>query len=261
MTEFKYVGAELELFADVHNWKSYWSGKLRPFIDGDVLEVGAGLGANTSYLDARKQGRWVCLEPDAQLVDQLARNLAQTNRSRGYEAVAGTIKSLEQKQKFDTIIYIDVLEHIENDCEELKNATALLRAGGRVIVLAPAHQLLFTPFDAAIGHFRRYNRAMLRGISPPGLRLEKLIYLDSAGLILSTANLLLLRQSMPTRSQLHIWDRWFIPISRVLDPCLFHAVGKSIVAVWRHESDGDTKIPGANKLPRQRPSTPENSAV
>jgi hypothetical protein len=54
---------------------------------------------------------------------------------------------------------------------------------------AGAHQRLFSPFDAAIGHFRRYNRSTLRNISPPGLRLERLRYLDSFGLIASAANL------------------------------------------------------------------------
>ena len=235
MTDFKYVGAELELFAEVHNWKSYWSRRLRPFIAGDVLEAGAGIGANTPYLDANRLGRWVCLEPDAKLISQLTGNLAPPGGSRRYEAIAGTIGSLDASRLFDTIVYIDVLEHIENDREELEVATALLRVGGRIIVLAPAHPWLFTAFDAAIGHFRRYNRAMLRGISPSGMRLEQLFYLDSAGLALSTANRLLLRQSMPTRSQLRIWDRWVIPVSRVLDRCLFNAVGKSIVAVWRRE--------------------------
>lgn len=233
MTDFKYVGSELELFADVHNWKSYWSRRIRPFIAGDVLEVGAGIGSNTPFLDPRRQGRWVCLEPDAQLVAQLSRNLAQLESPREYEAVAGTIGSQIGRRPFDTVVYIDVLEHIENDREELGNAASILRAGGRIVVLAPAHQSLFTPFDAAIGHFRRYNRAMFRAIAPPGLHLEQLFYLDCAGLLLSAANRLLLRQSMPTRAQLQVWDRWFIPVSRILDPCFFHRLGKSIVAVWR----------------------------
>lgn len=76
---------------------------------------------------------------------------------------------------------------------------------------------------------------MLRRISPPSLSLERLFYLDSAGLFLSSANRLLLRQSMPTKTQLRIWDRWAIPISRVLDRCLGNSVGKSIVGIWRRE--------------------------
>jgi hypothetical protein len=74
---------------------------------------------------------------------------------------------------------------------------------------------------------------MLRRISPPDLRLEFLFYLDSAGLLLSSANRLLLRQSMPTKMQLRFWDKFAVPISRVLDRLLLGSAGKSIVGIWR----------------------------
>ena len=233
-SDFRYVGSELELFAGARNWKSYWSSRVRPFITGDTLEVGAGIGANTPFLDRGGNRRWVCLEPDRLLTSQLTSNLARSTAHREYEVICGTVRSLEAGQ-FDTIIYIDVLEHIEDDCGELAAAGALLRSGGRLIVLSPAHQRLFTPFDAAIGHVRRYDRSMLRSISPPELRLEQVWYLDSAGLALSAANRLFLHQSMPTKAQIAFWDRVVIPVSRVLDRCLWGSLGKTIVGVWRRE--------------------------
>jgi SAM-dependent methyltransferase len=232
MSEFKYVGSELDLFASVWNWKSYWSGQIKPFLIGDVLEVGAGIGSNTELLDPGGSSRWVCLEPDPQLVAALIQKLKEKEAGRRHEAVCGTLQSLAGQQ-FDTIIYIDVLEHIENDREELIAAASHLKPGGRVIVLSPAHQNLFTPFDAAIGHFRRYNRSMLQAISPPGLHLERMRYLDAIGLFASSANRLFLQQSMPTKAQLGFWDGWMVPISRVLDPFFFYSIGKSIVAIWQ----------------------------
>jgi SAM-dependent methyltransferase len=228
MSEFKYVGSELELFAAASNWKAYWSRQLRPFLRGDILEVGAGIGSNTRFLHLEGAGRWVCLEPDPKLNAQLAKNFGEVS---AYETVRGTLEALAD-QKFDTIIYIDVLEHIIDDRRELNKAASHLRAGGHLIVLSPAHQLLFSAFDAAIGHFRRYNRRMLRTITPAGLRLERMRYLDSAGVILSTANVLLLRQSMPTEDQLRVWDSWLVPVSRVLDRLFFYRIGKTILAVW-----------------------------
>lgn len=236
MIDFQYVGSELELFAAVHNWKSYWSSRLRPYVTGDVLEVGAGIGANTPYLDTQENGRWVCLEPDPRLIKQLARNLSPQRNLCEREVVCGTVQSLEAGQKFDTIIYVDVLEHIKNDREELETAASLLRAGGRIIVLSPAHEWLFTAFDTAIGHFRRYNRAKMRTMSPESMHLEQLIYIDSMGLALSAANLLFLHQSMPTKAQLRFWDRCIVPVSRVLDRCFLDRVGKTIVGIWQLES-------------------------
>jgi SAM-dependent methyltransferase len=231
MTEFKYVGSELDLFAAVRHWKSYWSAEMRQFIKGDVLEVGAGIGSNARYLDTGQLGRFVCLEPDTQLVGRLEDELR--SGARKYEAVCGTLESLPAGEQFDTICYIDVLEHIEDDRAELNRAAAHLRPGGRVIVLSPAHQWLFTPFDAAIGHFRRYTRTMVTAISPQGVELESCRYLDSIGLAASVANLCFLKQSMPTRQQLHFWDTFIVPTSRVTDRLLRHSIGKTIVAVWR----------------------------
>jgi SAM-dependent methyltransferase len=232
MGEFKYVGSELDLFANVVNWKSYWSRQIRPFLTGDVLEVGAGIGSNTQFLDPEGPGQLTCLEPDPQLVAQLDRKLRETKSGRAYKVICGTMQSLND-QTYDTIVYVDVLEHIENDREELNKAASLLRSGGRLIILSPAHQRLFSPFDAAIGHFRRYDRRMLQTITPASLQLERMRYLDCVGVFTSTANLLFLRQSMPTRSQLRFWDSWIVPISRVLDRFFFYSIGKSIIAIWQ----------------------------
>jgi hypothetical protein len=128
--------------------------------------------------------------------------------------------------------YIDVLEHIDDDHSELKAAAAKLKVGGRLIVLAPAHQRLFTPFDQSVGHFRRYNRNMMRDAAPPELKVERIFYLDSVGLLASLANKLFLKQSMPTKEQLHVWDSWMIPVSRVIDPLLFRSIGKTVVGIW-----------------------------
>jgi SAM-dependent methyltransferase len=234
--QFAYVGSELDLFAEVHNWKAYWSGLVQPYIHGDVLEVGAGLGANTRLLSKqRSESRWVCLEPDSGLSTQTAARLADLNGVRNYEIVCGTMAAIPDEPAFDTIIYIDVLEHIEDDAGEMRAAALRLRPNGHIIVLSPAHQWLFTPFDAAIGHFRRYNKASLRSTTPPGTTLNKLFYVDVVGIAASATNRLFLQQSLPQKSQLATWDRWMIPVSRVVDPLIGRTLGKSIIGVWRKQ--------------------------
>jgi SAM-dependent methyltransferase len=233
MSDFHYVGSELDLFAAAETWKSYWSQRISPYLAGDVLEAGAGIGANTGFLSSKATGRWVCLEPDPKLVAQLNENLAQMKQPVVYEHICGTLQTLDADQTFDTIVYIDVLEHIEDDAAELKCASAHLRPRGKIIVLSPAHQWLFTPFDAAIGHFRRYNRASLSKVSPPELKLESIFYLDACGIAASAANQLFLRQSMPTKAQIALWNKWIVPASRVVDPILGYSLGKSIVGIWQ----------------------------
>ena len=185
-------------------------------------------------MDQGGPGRWVCLEPDPQLLALLRANVAD-HAGRSREPLCGTLSTLPATDQFDTILYIDVLEHIERDDDELAAAASHLRPGGRLIVLSPAHHFLMTDFDRAIGHFRRYNRHSLAGVTPPGATLERLSYLDSIGVLASAANRLFLRQSMPTASQIHFWDTFMVPVSSVLDKLLLHRMGKSILAVWRKE--------------------------
>lgn len=227
-TTFEYVGEELDLFLNARNWKQYWASVIRPYVSGDVLEVGAGLGANVGYLDNPAIRSLHCLEPD----EALAAQLREAARDQAAITVStGTVEGLP-RGAFDAVLYIDVLEHIEDDAGQLKTATDLLKSGGRLIVLAPAHQALFSPFDKAIGHYRRYDRRRLSACAPPELRLEKMWYLDCVGLLMSAANKLLLRQSMPNRAQVGFWDTCIVPASKVLDPILGHSVGKSILGIW-----------------------------
>lgn len=226
---YEYAGGELELFEKAVRWKRYWRNRVQPFVAGDVLEVGAGIGANTRALADLPHRSWTCLEPDPALAARIP------SMGPGYAKRVGTTECLGASEGFDTILYIDVLEHIEDDRGELARAAAHLRPGGHVIVLSPAHQFLYAPFDRAIGHFRRYSRASLRAAAPVSLRETKLAYLDSVGLLASAANRLLLSQSMPTESQILAWDRVMVPISRLLDPAFMGRAGKSILGVWQRE--------------------------
>jgi SAM-dependent methyltransferase len=229
---YSYVGQELELFRHAIRWKRYYASRLRRFIAGDVLEVGAGLGGTSRFLCNGQQRSWTCLEPDADLHRQLAASLITSPLASPARALVATVASLPDGERFDTVLYVDVLEHIEDDRGELAGSAARLRAGGHVVVLAPAHQVLYSPFDEALGHFRRYSRQSLLAAAPQSLQPVTAYYLDAAGLVASFANRLLLRSAMPTYRQILFWDRALVPASRLLDPILAHRVGKSVVAVW-----------------------------
>ncbi len=225
---FKYVGNELDTFSRARNWRSYWVSTLRPYIAGDVLEVGAGIGTNIAPVNNSQVSSIHCLEPDPDLAAYLGRAAREI---RGATVSIGTIAALAGR-RFDTVLYIDVLEHIEDDQSELANAARLLRPGGRLIILAPAYQALYSSYDKALGHYRRYDRRSLSLCSPASCRLEKIDYLDSVGLLASSANKVMLKQSVPRLWQILLWDRCMIPLSRALDRLLGYRLGKSIVAVW-----------------------------
>ncbi len=233
-----YIGNELELFEKATHWKKYWSSQLKPFIQGNVLEVGAGLGGSTTVLTQVSEfDSWTCLEPDMSLLVQIEKKIDQKQLSSSVTCLLGTLDAVPSSQRFDTILYIDVLEHIEKDLEELQKAAAYLTENGRVIVLAPAHNIFFSPFDKAIGHYRRYNKTLMQQCTPANLQFEQVKYLDSLGMLLSFANKLFLRQKMPTVQQIAFWDGTIVPISRTLDPLLGFHWGKTIIGIWRKPSE------------------------
>jgi SAM-dependent methyltransferase len=231
--DYSYCGSELELFAHATTWKAYVRRQIVPYLGRRVLEVGAGLGGTTRSLCVGDHDAWILLEPDPGLASQAAvlcesRALPECCRVR-----VGTTEELGQGETFDSVLYMDVLEHIEHDQEEFSRAAALLSPGGYLVVLCPAHQFLYTEFDRAIGHFRRYTRSSMGTLSDPRLERVRLRYLDSVGMLASLANRTLLHQSMPTPRQIAFWDGVLVPCSRLLDGALFYRLGKSILGVWR----------------------------
>jgi hypothetical protein len=172
------------------------------------------------------------LEPDAKLAERATAALAADPTTSQCEVSVGTTQSFHRDRGFDALVYIDVLEHIGDDGAELSRAASLLIRGGRLIVLSPAHQGLFSAFDQSIGHFRRYDRAGLIACGPKSCELTRMWYLDSVGMLASFANRLLLHQAMPNLRQILFWDRYLVPPSTLLDGLLLHKVGKSILAVW-----------------------------
>jgi hypothetical protein len=197
-----------------------------------VLEVGAGLGTNTPYLLSAAQTSWLCLEPDGALTDKIPATLATHPQGGIVKTHTGMLRDLAPDALFDTILYIDVLEHIEDDLGEMRLALAHLTARGKIVVLSPAQPGLYTEFDRALGHYRRYTRATLKACTPPGARLVEIYALDSFGLMASVANKLLLHQSMPSPKQIAFWDGWLVPVSRITDPVIGFSLGKSLIAVW-----------------------------
>ncbi len=230
---YVYAGNELDIFKHALNWKSYIRSVISYAIQGKVLEVGAGLGGTTRVLKKEEHTSWVALEPDPKLANQLRNNISVEKVLEGVQVKEGTIKELATNDIFDTILYIDVLEHIEHDAQELTKAAFHLNQGGKLVILSPAHNVFYSEFDSAIGHFRRYNRNLLVDLEPEGVVCDKMVYLDMFGMFASLANRFLLKQSMPTLRQILFWDRWLVPLSRLFDRFFFHRIGKTIVVIWQ----------------------------
>jgi hypothetical protein len=227
---FEYSGEELEVMSLAHNYRRYWMSKLPSLpIDSHVLEVGAGIGSNVVQL-LEMFNKVSLIEPDkgqeAILRDKF-KNQVKTGKLDIYSGYHEMLSS----DKFDLILYIDVLEHIESDLIELQLASSKLQSDGRLFLVVPAFQALFSNYDRKLSHHRRYSKKSLRCVTPSNLEIESLFFLDSVGLLGVALNRILHNTNL-SQVVVRVWDVILIPVSKVLDHFIFkHSFGKSIVLI------------------------------
>ena len=232
-TQILYESPDLELFAKATNWKAYWSDKLRPYIEGRVIEVGAGIGTSTEHMCCEGHPDWLCLDPDPANVVSLRQRIEDGRLPQFCRAEGGVLADQPEDNLADSVLYIDVLEHIEDDQGEIGVAASHLKRGGHLVVLSPAFNDLYSPFDKAVGHYRRYEKSDVARLTVPGLAVRRVFYLDSAGFLLSLMNRMFLKASMPTTGQIRFWDKIIIPISVYSDKVLGGTLGRTIVMIWQ----------------------------
>jgi dolichol-phosphate mannosyltransferase len=220
---------ELRVLSQAHNWNTYIVETLLrdvPLSDvGDILEVGAGIGAITSSLRALvPRAAVTCLEPDPQNADRLAARFVDdasvTVRPEHLEQYAAHRGS---GAEFDLAVYVNVLEHIDDDRTEIERAAGLLRRGGRVAVLVPAMPSLYGPIDFKSGHYRRYRAGELRELmESAGLVPLRVEHFDPIGVAPYWVNYRLLNKSGISTRGIWTFDNVLVPAIR-----LSHAKGIS----------------------------------
>ena len=222
-----YPSEATEKFDNAKFHRKYCMSFVKKFIQGEVLEVGAGCGSFTrDYFNSDLN--ITLTETDQKNYEDLKRFFYKKNN-----VTISKNKIFDIDKKFDTILYLHVLEHIEEDRKELESAYEKLKKGGRLIIMVPKHQKLYSNFDKAIGHFRRYE---LDFFEKNLINLERklLISLDSVGYILYFLNKIFFKnETFPSYFKIFIWDKIFTPFTILLDFFTNYRFGKCIVAVYK----------------------------
>ena len=233
----EYPGNELEATAHARNYTRWVMEQILPFVRGRVAEVGAGIGTVSRALLAAPIERLVAIEPAPTLFRELTRALGGEERA---ELHHGTLAALDGRVQggLDTVVYVNVLEHIADDEAELRTAAAALAPGGHLCLFVPAHAWLYSALDASMGHHRRYRRdALVRVVESAGLEVVRARSFDALGMLTWLVAFKWLGLPMGTGS-VRTYDRWVVPLSRSLDALLRHSLGKSLVVVARKPAGG-----------------------
>jgi SAM-dependent methyltransferase len=220
--------ATLERMALAPAYNRWMFDRLERWIGSRVLEVGSGIGNMSQFFAERD--KVVLTDTEAAYRERLR------ERFRDRPGVSVTELSLPGVPpdlaglQFDTIICLNVLEHIEDDAGTLKSLHGLLEPGGRLVLLVPALQSIYGSLDRALGHYRRYSRKLLRErYADAGLRMRHLEHFNMAGILGWWFTGRVLRRELIPTGSLALYDR-LVPLFR-LERLLPVRIGQSLIAI------------------------------
>lgn len=222
----------LDLLKDTYNYNHWIYSLLRRYHGGDVCEVGAGTGNLTQFF--LNASRVLCVEPEEEYCAVL-RKLAAVHLNlevfKGGLAECARIPSVGGA--FDTVVCVNVLEHIKDDGEAVDLMKSLLKADGRLLLYVPAAPWAYGQLDRQLGHYRRYSRKMIRSLSIKcGIKLEHCIYVNFPGAFGWFLHSRIMGRTMIAPENARAVDR-LVPFISAVERLLPPITGQSIFAVMR----------------------------
>jgi SAM-dependent methyltransferase/putative flippase GtrA len=230
-------GEYLEVHTDNNpdTYNQWFFDLFKPYFGKHLLEVGGGGGKVTIFFrkNLSKDTKFTSIEPAKDLYPLLKDKVKDLDVKVLPGVLEENLEKLRNK-KIDTIMYVNVLEHIENDIHELKLCYDLLPKGGRVLIFAPAMEQLYSPRDVRVGHYRRYHyKEALRKLKLSGFNVEELSYFDRVGAILWWGKFVFLNSDKIGGGQVSFYNTVIVPISKVVDVIFPLKFGKNIIAVGK----------------------------
>lgn len=226
-----YEGRDLEALSDMPNYYAWIMQRFESAVRGVTVEYGAGVGTVSALLRARSD--WLTLvEPSANLNASLRARFQSDERVAISDLMLEAHVATLEDASVDTLVLVNVLEHIEDDDAAVRELARVLKPGGHLLIFVPALSVLMSDLDRDLGHFRRYHHQALRmQLGNAGLNVRDSRYFD----ILGVAPWFLFNTVMGAKNlnpkMLKVYDGLVVPISRGLERIGAPPFGKNILAV------------------------------
>jgi SAM-dependent methyltransferase len=203
---------------------------VEPFLGRTVLEIGSGMGYFSEKLVQAGLDRVVLSDPDELCLEGLRRSYGDRS---GVEvtmiALPGPVSLAEP---VESVVAMNVLEHIEDDAQALRDLAGGVVSGGRIVLWVPAYMQLYGDFDRRIGHFRRYTPTTIREtVDRAGLRAS---HVRPVNLLGGIAWWIAVRRGgagRPDRRLVWLYDNLVVPVSRTVEKAIRPPFGQSLVCV------------------------------
>ena len=232
-----YEGRDLEAMSFAENYHRWIFREVEPHLGRRIIEVGAGAGDFARLLLETNPERLHLVEPSANHSATLLNRFSEDRRVQVWSGFLTEVAS-EVQDEIDTIVYVNVLEHVRNDTVEIASVYSTLRRGGNVCIFVPALAWLYSDFDARVGHYRRYGRAgIIDLLRSNGFEIIEVKYMDIVGILPWYLVYTLGRRTL-AGAHVVAYDRAVVPWLQRLERAIHPPIGKNLLAIGRKPSEG-----------------------
>lgn len=231
----KYGTDTLEVISEANRFNRWMYETIKPYCIGEILEIGSGIGNISQYFI--HDGASISLSDiENSYFPRLKENFERYSNLQGIYRLDFADKKIEENhpellEKFDTIFALNVVEHIPDHVQAMKNALKMLKPGGRVVILVPAFQWLYNGFDMQLDHQRRYTQISLRQLlEGAGFRIIHHQFFNFIAILGWFISGTVLRKRIIPGSQMRFYDA-MVPIWKVIDFFVHKWIGISVIQV------------------------------
>jgi hypothetical protein len=227
-----YPGKDLEAMSFAVNYHRWILDEMRPYLGRKIVEVGAGTGSFSEMLLAESYDSLALIEP-SEMFRSLRANIALSNNGLEIDFYNTLFsEACEDLKGADSILYINVLEHIEDDTGEIDLVYRTLDTGGRCFIFVPALAWLYGKFDRKIGHFRRYAKTDLeQKVRNAGFRIIRSKYFDLPGVVPWYIKYRMLGSDSLGGDAVLFYDKLVVPVASRFERYLGPPLGKNILLI------------------------------
>jgi len=225
--------SDLEIMTQAPNYQNWMFETLAPYIGRRVVEVGCGIGNFTRFL--LKTDLVVALDVHEEALHGLRRRFHDRRNLVPLRLDIQDPAAIELKHKeIDTVICLNVLEHVRDDTLALKHMRELLLPSGHLVLLVPALPSIYGSVDYSLGHFRRYSRhELVNKLTRVGYKVEHVFYFNVVGILGWLVNNRITKRTEESPLQIRFFDRWVVPLVWRVERIVRPPVGLSLIAIAR----------------------------